>query len=89
MLRCSRPQLYRGFRLTILNNKTYSFKYEYHVEAVTQTAKALLQRNWGKDKTLIVRDPTSSRTISYAKDRGRVKINELCSPFWYKDWHYA
>ena len=83
-----RPMMYRGFRLTVLNNKTYSFRHEWRIEAITQTAKALMLRNWGKDRSLVMHDPTSSRCVEYALDRGRARINELHSPFWYKAWHY-
>jgi hypothetical protein len=82
-----RPKIYRGFKVTIMNNNTYSFRYEWKIEAVTQTAKALLLRNYKRDTDVVMYDPTSSRSVCCARDRAIVKVNEMCSPFWWKEWH--
>jgi len=83
-----KPRLYRGFKITILDSRRYSFRYEWKIEAETPTAKALLLRNYKKEKSLVLRDPTSGRVAAWAEERAMQKVNEMCSPFWYKIWHY-
>ena len=79
-----RPFLRRGFRVTLINNKNSSHPYEFVVEAVSQSAKALTKRILWKYKSFTINDYSSSLTINHAKYRALGKVNELCSPFWFK-----
>lgn len=73
---------YKGFKISLVNNKTYGFKYEWQVRPLGPTSLRLTKRQ-GKFRKVIY-DPTSmpnrKATIRYAK----IQVDELRYPFWYK-----
>jgi len=76
------PFIYKGFKLTIYNNKYYGFKYEYEIKAITQRHKYLFKRIikpvFKGQKLDIIYDPTSHKHKKVAIDYGKININELC-----------
>jgi hypothetical protein len=75
---------WRGFKVTTVNNRTYGFKFEYIVQAVSQQAKALCFIN---KIPVVQNDYTSMPTIDDAKDSGKVRVNETLSINWSRHWH--
>jgi hypothetical protein len=84
-------QKYRGFLIEIVNNNYWSFRYEYVITPLTQSAKRLATKRFLKVKWRTrdgkVYDPTSVRSKEHAYDCARTCVNELCSPFWLYPWH--
>ena len=76
--------LWKGFKVTIINNHRYGFKYEWTVEAYSAQVKALCYVN---AIPKIQYDPTSAKTLIDAKDGGKVRVNECISVNWFKNWH--
>ena len=74
---------YKGFKLSVINNCAYNFKYEYQIEAITKQNKYVLKKKIKRIKKLInqrfdiVYDPTSNITKEDAIYFGKININEL------------
>lgn len=73
---------YRGFKITIVNNKAYSFKYEWRVSPIGPTSLRLTRRK-GKFHRIIY-DPTSMPNIKATIEYARIQVHELRRPFWYR-----
>jgi len=76
--------LWKGFKVTIVNNHRYGFKYEWEVQAYSVQVKALCYVNKIPN---VQYDPTSAKTFTYAKNGGKVRVNECISVNWFKHWH--
>lgn len=79
---------YQGFRIDILDNGARSFKFEYVVSPLSPTSKALISRALRHSKENGIYDPTSHRLFVMALGSAQVRVNEIRSPFWLKDWKY-
>lgn len=68
---------YRHFKLSLVDNGFYGWKYEWRVEPTDSVTLRLLR----KEKRAT--DPTSSRHRRMSLDYGKICINELHHPRWY------
>lgn len=68
---------WRRFKLSIIDNNFYSWKYEWRVEPTDSVTKRLMRGE------KLIADPTSTKRRSFTIYNGKVCINELHHPRWY------
>lgn len=72
--------IYRGCKVQLLLYKGCSFKFSYSV--IVPNVYLRLTKSEGR-LNRVLHDPTSHRIRSYAIYNGKVRVNELLSPFWF------
>jgi len=74
--------LYNGCLVEIINNKRFSFKYEWVISPISPVMKRACARH----KIKKMNDPTFHKTLEYAVYNAKNTVNELRSPFNYAHW---
>lgn len=76
--------IYRGFKITLLDNHFLGWKYEWEIRPLTGTARSLTEA-WRKEGWVrVMKDPTSHRTQADCIERAVERVSELCNPFWHR-----
>lgn len=79
-MRGMRGFVWRGFKVTLYNNHSYDFRFEWKM--VPLGSSMLRLTKWNGKYHKLMHDPTSMRFLSGAKDGAKEHINEMRSPFY-------
>ena len=71
--RVGRPIMRHGYKIEVMNNHWYSFRYEWKITA---------PKNRPRKIPRVTFDPISHRSAASALDYARTAIAEMRSPFW-------
>jgi len=74
--------LYNGCLVEIINNKTWSFKYEWVITPISRVTKKACIRFHARKYN----DPTSHKTFRYAIHNAKEAVNEIKRPFRLARW---
>lgn len=78
---------WRGFKVTLINNHAYSFRYEYRVEPLGPSSLRLTRTKRNRYYNRVIYDPTSMPRWRTSIEDGKQRVNELKSPFYLCPWH--